>query len=167
MKRFVCDTGPVLHLLEIDALDILGRLGEVFIPPAVEREMASHVASWDKRRPKWLHVKALDTRAADESVALQASGILHAGESESLELAKSLKSDWYLTDDAAARVLATSLGIEVHGTLGIVLWAAATEKLSSPEAEAMLESLAKSSLWLSSRVLAEAKLALEEIYSVQ
>ncbi|MEW5762826.1 MAG: DUF3368 domain-containing protein, partial [Bacillota bacterium] len=80
-------------------------------------------------------------------------------------LARQIRADWLVTDDAAARLFAQTLGIEVHGSLGIVLWAAATGRLNRPEAEALLDRLARSSLWLSPRVLAEAKAALENIYS--
>jgi predicted nucleic acid-binding protein len=75
-------------------------------------------------------------------------------------------SNWFLTDDTAARVLAASLGIEVHGSLGIVLWAAATRHLNRSEAEAALNGLAASTLWLSARVLKEANEALDRIYPV-
>jgi len=91
--------------------------------------------------------------------------LLHAGEAEAIALARQIRADWLVTDDAAARLFAQTLGIEVHGSLGIVLWAAATGRLNRPQAEAVLERLSRSSLWLSPRVLAEAKKALEKIYS--
>ena len=56
-------------------------------------------------------------------------------------LVRQLKADWFVTDDTAARVLATTLGIEVHGSLGILLWAAAAH-LDGDEADA------GSMLWL-------------------
>ena len=38
--RWVADTGPVLHLAEAEALDLLPMLGEVALPPAVAEEWA-------------------------------------------------------------------------------------------------------------------------------
>ncbi len=61
-------------------------------------------------------------------------------------------------------IIENSVGLEVHGSLGIVLWAAATGHLSRTEAESALERLAQSSLWISARVLSEAKSALESFF---
>jgi predicted nucleic acid-binding protein len=57
-----------------------------------------------------------------------------------------------------------SLGIEVHGSLGVVLWAAAVGELTRVEAEATLRRLVNSSLWISTKVLAEAMAALRQLY---
>lgn len=69
----------------------------------------------------------------------------------------------FLTDDAAARLLATSLGLQARGSLGVILWLAGQQKLSHHEASRHLENLARTSLWVSSRVLAEARSALEKL----
>lgn len=76
-----------------------------------------------------------------------------------------MNAQWLLTDDSAARLFAQSLGIEVHGSLGVVLWAAAVGHLDLANAEATLDRLAQSSLWISARVLAEAKTALNQLFS--
>lgn len=60
-----------------------------------------------------------------------------------------------------ARALATLLGMEVHGSLGVVLWAAAQAHISRHEAAAILDRLAGSSLWISPALLAEARRALD------
>jgi predicted nucleic acid-binding protein len=90
-------------------------------------------------------------------------GLLDAGEAEAMALARQLSAHWFLTDDAAARVLAASLALEVHGSLGIVLWAATIRHLSRGEAESALDRLARSSLWISAGVLAEARAALDRL----
>ncbi len=46
---------------------------------------------------------------------------LGAGEAEAIALARSLHADWLLTDDAEARVVAQLAGLEVHGSLGVLL----------------------------------------------
>ena len=43
LRVVVCDTGPILHLLEVDALRLLENAGEVLIPPSVDDEMRQHV----------------------------------------------------------------------------------------------------------------------------
>src|SRR5207253_6764746 len=75
-----------------------------------------------------------------------------------------LRANWFLTDDTAARVFAQSLGLEVHGSLGIILCAAAMGHLQRAEAGRALDRLAQSSLWVSARVLAAAQTALEQLY---
>jgi predicted nucleic acid-binding protein len=56
-----------------------------------------------------------------------------------------------------------ALGLEVHGSLGVVLWAAGAGHLGEKEAHAALDGLASSSLWVSERVLQEARAALKEL----
>jgi predicted nucleic acid-binding protein len=85
-------------------------------------------------------------RQADE---WERAGLLHAGESQALALSLELKVDWFLTDDAAARLMAESLNIEAHGSIGIVLWAAATAVIQQDEARQFLANLENSSLWMS------------------
>jgi predicted nucleic acid-binding protein len=89
---------------------------------------------------------------------------LDAGEAEAIALAKQVAADWLLTDDAAARLFASALGVEVHGSLGILLWAAAAGHLDRIKAEAALSGLAASSLWISRRVLEEARSALQRVF---
>lgn len=85
---------------------------------------------------------------------------LGPGEVEAILLANLRGADWLLTDDAMAWVVATMLGLEVHRSLGVVLWAAARAHISRPEADAIPQRLACSSLWISPAILAEARRAL-------
>ena len=102
----VCDTGPVLHLAEVGQIGLLSLPGTVAIPQAVVEELDFHLPGWSLNKPEWSRVDPLDPSAADRALAWQASGMLHGGEAESLALALQNKPDWYLTDDAAARIFA-------------------------------------------------------------
>jgi predicted nucleic acid-binding protein len=93
-----------------------------------------------------------------------AASLLDDGEAEAVALARQLNAHWLLTDDTAARLVGQAFGLEVHGSLGIVLWAAATNRLRRDEAESALDRLAQSSLWVSSSVLLTAKAALGEMF---
>jgi len=159
----VCDTGPLLHLGEAGVRNLLSPAGDIHIPSAVDLEMRGYEASWHVHRPAWLHVTQLDSGPALEARAWQQAGLLHYGEAQAIALARQLRADWLLTDDAAARLLAQSLGMEVHGSLGLVLWAAAMGHLSRAQAESALDRLVRSSLWVSPSVLLAAKAALEQI----
>ena len=164
MRRIVSNTGPVLHLLEAQAFDLLSLTGDIHLPIGVEHEIARVIPAW--QRPNWITVDKLSEPYATESATWEQAGLLHAGEAATIGLARQLKAEWVLTDDTAARLVARTLGLEVHGSLGVVLWAAAVGHLARAEAEVALERLSQSSLWLSAKVLAEAKEALEEIFRV-
>jgi predicted nucleic acid-binding protein len=59
VRVVVCDTGPVLHLREAEALDLLAKTGEVLIPPAVNNELTARIVDWPSARPDWLQIGRL------------------------------------------------------------------------------------------------------------
>jgi len=164
VRRIVSDTGPLLHLHEAACLALLEHAGIVTVPKAVDSEMVQHVREWHTRKPPWITVTAVTAPYDVQATGWQQSGLLEMGEAEAIALALQLSAMWLLTDDTAARVFATALGFEVHGSLGIVLWAAARRHLSREESAAALDRLAHSSLWISTRVLAEARAALDRLF---
>lgn len=162
MTLIVSDTGPLLHLSEAGALDLLRLAGDVYIPGVVEAELAHYSAIWHK--PGWVNVAPLTSKHASDANNWLLSGLLDAGEAEAIALAQQMQADWLLSDDAAARLIAESQGLEVHGSLGVVLWAAATGQVDEEAARVALDSLANSSLWVSARTLAQARGALDVIF---
>ena len=166
MKRIVADTGPLLHLHEASALHLFPLLGSVTVSARVLAEVRQHApAIWPSALPDWLILAPLSSFAQQRATAWQQSGLLHGGEAEALALAGESKPDWFATDDAAARLLADSLKIEVHGSLGIVLGCAAMQLIGKNEAESCLSRLEQSSLWLSPRVRSEARLMLAKLFA--
>lgn len=163
MRVVVCDTGPVLHLHEAKLLDWLIAAGEILIPFAVEMELARLIPDWAKIRPDSIRVHGIK-QPGDRRIqtACREAG-LHAGEAEALVLARQLRADWVLTDDAMARAVAELTGFEVHGSLGLVLWRAGHVDVTRDMAATALDRLAASSLWVSEVVLAEARAALDKI----
>jgi predicted nucleic acid-binding protein len=165
MKRIVADTGPILHLHEAGALSLLSIIGEIFLSPLVISELRVHApALWSGGPPAWVTPRILPPGAQQRAGEWKSAGLLHGGEAESLALALEIKPDWFLTDDAAARLMAESLGMETHGSLGIVLWLAAQKRVSKIEAETHLAALENSSLWMSRKVQIEARVALGKIF---
>lgn len=165
LRIIVCDTGPVLHLREAGILDILRAAGEVIVSAAVDVELGRLVAGWPRSRPRWLHVRRLQSRQRADPMVRQLERELGAGEVEAIVLARTLRADWLLTDDAEARAIAQLAGLEVHGSPGVLLWAAVSGRFPEGDAHAALDRLARSSLWISARVLEEARLALRKIYA--
>ncbi len=165
VRCIVSNTGPVLHLGEAGALSLLEHTGEFHIPRAVDTELEQHDPDWKRQKLAWIIVNELIPSYHQEAIRWQQAGLLDVGEAEAVALARQLDAQWLLTDDAAARLFAQTLSLEVHGSLGVVLWAAAVGYLSRTDAEATLDQLAQSSLWISARVLTEAKAALDQLFS--
>ncbi len=160
MRRIVCDTAPLLSLQEANLLNLLPLAGRLYIPPAVKNELRTFDPI-----PDWLGTATLSVSFEEEAQAWVRAGLLDVGEAEAIALARQLEADWLLTDDTAARLLARREGLEVHGSLGLVLWAAANRHFDLEAAQAALDSLSRSSLWISARVMEEARQALPELCS--
>lgn len=111
----VSDTGPLLHLEEANCLDVLSAVGDIHAPLRVMIELVDHMSTW--HTPDWLAVDTLDATNAGDAAAWLQAGLLHAGEAEAIALARQINAKWLLTDDAGARLFASELGIEVHGSL--------------------------------------------------
>ncbi|SPD73270.1 conserved hypothetical protein [uncultured Desulfobacterium sp.] len=163
MRTIVCDAGPVIHLHEANCLSLLRRTGRLFLPHRVFIEVQS-IIPINGKWPDWLKVIRLSQDERNEAAMWQTAGDLHAGEAEALVLARKKEVDWFLTDDSATRLFVSLLGLEVHGSLGIILWSAAHRHLSREKTEEALNRLQQSSLWLSARIYQEARQALDEIY---
>jgi len=164
LRRVVCDTGPILHLREAGLLPLLHASGSLHIPAVV----GSELLAWGFKKPEdFVSIEVVQLGPPAEAAANQwvEAGILDLGEAQALALATQIQADWFLTDDAAARLISQDHRLEVHGSLGVLLWAAATGLVGREEAEVGLLSLSRSSLWVSARVLDEATAALRQIFS--
>mgnify|MGYP001209389606 CR=1 FL=1 len=164
MRTIVCDAGPIIHLYEANCLQLLRQTGNLCLPQRVFHEVQTTLQlkeSW----PDWLRVIPLSPHEQREAAMWKKSGDLHDGEAEALVLARRKKADWFLTDDSATRLFVSLLGMEVHGSLGVILWNAAHRHLSRSETEQALTGLEASSIWLSRRIYQEARQALDDIYA--
>ncbi len=128
----VCDAGPIIHLDELDSLDLLSDFSSILISKTVQIEIIKH-------RPNALkHLKVafkiIDTISPPESqmVVLSKALLLDKGEMESLSLMQENPEAIFLTDDSAARLVAEELGYKVHGTIGIII-RAIRKKIKTPK----------------------------------
>ncbi|MEW5872629.1 MAG: hypothetical protein AB1894_25435 [Chloroflexota bacterium] len=158
----VSNTGPILHLQEAKCLDLLRLAGDIHTPKMVEAEL-THLLP-DFKLPAWININLLEEPFQQLANSWMQAGLLDPGEAEALSLARQLNVKWFLTDDAAARLFASAMDIEVHGSLGIILWAAAVGYLTYVEAVEYLDNLISSSVWMSPRVIASAQDALTKFY---
>jgi len=136
----VADAGPIIHLDELECLDILADFGKVAVPEAVWLEVQRH-------RPQAMETaKGLFTRRSALTFspivkALTPLYSLHAGEQEALHLCAELGDCLLLTDDTAARLAAKNLGTPTHGTLGLLIRAIRRQSRSKSEVLALLRDI--------------------------
>jgi len=162
-RVIVCDTGPLLHLSEAGAIHLLSLAGEILIPPLVATEFEENSQGWNP--PQWVKVVNLDKSARQKAEKWTNAGQIDSGEAEAIGLTLQVNADWLLTDDAKARQLAESTGLEVHGSIGILLWSVAVGNIPDKTlAFNLMNNLANSSLWISERVLQEGRNAIDALF---
>lgn len=137
----VCDAGPLIHLDELDALDLLADFAQVMVPDAVWREVERH-------RPRALSHHGVTLQritpimpVTPELEALAHVFSLHTGEWEALRVALEHRPGLLLTDDTAARLAAGNLRIGTHGTIGILVRAIRRQQRTKGEILATLRSI--------------------------
>lgn len=146
----VADSSPLIALINIAHVDVLpGLFTRIVIPPEVHRELLDsrrpdEIRSFAATLPDWLEV-----RTPIATVAIK--GLL-PGESSAISLALELGADRLVIDEAAGRHAATSWGIIVVGTIGILI-AAAQRRLV--DLERAFERLKSTDFWISPRFLDE------------
>ena len=101
-------------LTQIGGLDLLSRLyTSVCIPPAVAREVEPTVA----KLPDWVLIQELALPLQPSTV----SGSIGPGEREVISLGLELGAALLIVDEQPARRPATSLGLRVIGTVGLLM----------------------------------------------
>lgn len=121
-RLVVADAGPLIHLDELDCLDLLSDFAQVLVTDVVWAEVSRH-------RPGALATTGISLRRVESSeyqilpslqIVAQAFE-LDPGEITALAVMQSERTAILLTDDSAARLAAESFGFAVHGTIGVLL----------------------------------------------
>lgn len=115
----VCDAGPLIHLDEIDCLDLLADFERVLVPEQVWEEVLRHRTSFFEA--PFLNRLSVEIPSDPIFQSSFRSFGLDQGEQAALALMKMHPAAVLLTDDAAARIAAAALGYRSHGTLGVLL----------------------------------------------
>ena len=154
--KLICDAGPIIHLDEISCLDLLNDFDEIIIPPTVEREIATHRPSALQGSNLVLRTQEKKIDIKEELYTLCRSFSLDAGETEALALMGIYPLVIFLTDDAAARLVAEQLRFNVHGTIGILVRSIRRGQKSPEEVLQILSEIPlKSSLYIKASLLKE------------
>ena len=114
--KVVADTSPLISLNAIGRLDLLkGLFGQIAIPSGVKKELEAGERGFALQ--DWF--KVLDVKDYDVIKILNMG--IGLGESEAITLYFEEKYDLIILDDKGARKIAANLGMEVIGTIGILL----------------------------------------------
>ncbi len=150
----ILDAGPIIHLDEISALELIFKMGSVFIPESVAYEAEIHRPGV---REKIVHHIVEDVEGFGSRLSA-ATGFdeLQAGEKAALAWAEKFGADLFVSDDQDARAVAQILNYESIGTIGIIRELYRADILPLDEAIALMEALPiKSSLHVKASFLSK------------
>ena len=128
----VSDAGPLIHLAEIDSLELLSTLDTLLIPSAVYQELETGGV------PDELSQLSYELVEADESPI--GTEELDAGERAAIAVAEE-RGVVLLTDDLAAREAASDADVEVHGSIGVIALGYSRGLLDRDEAASRMRAL--------------------------
>lgn len=155
------NASPLITLGKVPAITLLeGMCSELVIPEGVVRELNQGPANDPARL--WIHREGASfVRRLDEIPSLIAAWDLGRGESEVISWAYLNTGYEAILDDRAARNCASSLGIPVRGTIGLILIAKKEGLLS--EVKPLLDKLSEEGFRIDPELLRMARtLANEE-----
>ena len=130
MMTTVCNSTPLIALSRIGKLKLLREyFSEVYIPQEVYDEVVTRggglSSAKDVKSTGWIKAKVVSNEIAVDSLCTT----LDRGESEAIVLARE-KNALLILDDGAGRRIARSLGLQITGTIGLLLLAAEDGKLN-------------------------------------
>lgn len=139
----VSDTTPIISLMKMNQLPLLHRLfGIVHIPSTVFKELTDNPKYQEEiivlQTSDYIQIDNVDDVEKVESI--RQTG-LDAGESEAIVLAKQLSADILLIDEAKGRMVAAQHGLQIMGTIGILLQSFKSGFLSRQEIVGCIYSL--------------------------
>lgn len=156
-RPVVCNAGPLIALSKLHQLSLLAPLyGAVQVPQAVYDEVVT--AGLARGATDALAVRLFWDQQGWPIVAVPhdtvqkylPSVVLDPGEIEVLALAQTLNDPLVLLDDETARSEARRLGMQVRGTLGVLVEAFRRDLLSLAHIELILQEIAvRPDIWIS------------------
>lgn len=155
-RAVVVDAGPIIHLDELESLDLLEGLGTILMPRTVWFEVLRHRPGLTLNHLPGVIV-ATEAFAPSLRLSVFANSLaLGEGEVAAISLLENQPSGMLLCDDSAARLVAESLGLAVHGTIGILIRSLRRATRTRPDVLSMLRDFPnRTSLHISRRLLAE------------
>ncbi|GAG05352.1 unnamed protein product, partial [marine sediment metagenome] len=104
--RVVCDAGPVIHLDELSCLDLLSDFQEIVLSDTVWKEISGYRPGALKREDLPFVRSSGEISVNEPLLTMCRMFSLDVGEIEALALMEQSAQAMFLTDDAAARLVA-------------------------------------------------------------
>lgn len=149
----ISDTTPIISLIKIESLDILEKMyKKIIIPKAVYDELIINI-DYQSEIDIIQKCMYLETKMVEENLSvllLQKQLKLDLGESEAIVLANSINADLIIIDDRKARRIAKEIGLNVTGTLGILV--EAKQRGLIKELKPLLDKLIKNEIRISKKL---------------
>lgn len=152
----VINTSPAIHLHAVlpgGLGSLSGLIGEVVVPWEVGQELAAGHA----KDATWQEIQSL-SGIAHRSKAIAVHPLLSTqidmGEAAVIQTALDEAHDAVILDDLKARRIALTLGLQVTGTLGVLLQAKQTGLL--PSMKAAIATLENRGMWIAPALSAKA-----------
>jgi predicted nucleic acid-binding protein len=110
-KTIISDTSCLIILTNINEIDLLRRVYEQIV---TTKEVAEE---YGQMLPEWIEIKSSTDQFRQRILALQ----IDRGEASAIALAIETPHSVVIIDDYKARKVAERLGIEIIGTIGIII----------------------------------------------
>ena len=141
----VSNTSPINNLASVNQLSLLQQLYEsIIIPEAVYRELTTVTVagSQEVQTLSWFKKQNITNTELVEKLNLE----LDRGEAEAITLALEINAELLLIDERLGRIVASRLGIEFTGVLGILLEAKSKGLIT--QVKPLLDQLRISGFWM-------------------
>jgi len=165
--KIICDSGPIIHLDELNCLHLFTDFQEILIPDTIQKEI---------HRPRRLDFGKLcipfvvlpkAIPSSDLLLTLCKIFLLDAGEIEALALMEKNPEAIFLTDDASARIVAEQMGFKVHGTIGVLIRSIRRKQMQPEEVLQLLKELPeKTTLFIKRSLIDEMILKIKKEFNV-
>ena len=150
MRKVVSNTTPIISLLKVGKLEILKELyQELFIPYEVYLEIEAGKNKeyyTDLTKVEWIRVVKIQS---EKSLLFFLD--LDKGEAEAIVLANEVNADLIILDETLGRFHAKHVGLNVTGTIGVLLKAKETGIID--KIKPVLYELLLKGIWLSEKLI--------------
>ncbi len=150
--KVILDTSCIIILSQIKKMDILKMLfSEIFVPEAVFTEFMVKASDTEDERKFAEIIKTAKVKDSVAVMTLQAD--LGKGESECIVLAKEMSADFVVLDDKDAIKMAEFLGLDVIGTLGMLVMA--HKKGEIKNLKSVIDEIREKNFWMDDKLYNE------------
>lgn len=110
-KTIISDTSCFIILSNIKELDILQKIyGQVMTTIEIATEFGEHL-------PDWVVIQQVNNKYSQQLLEMQ----IDKGESSAIALALEIPDSTIILDDNKARKIANQLGLNITGTIGVIV----------------------------------------------